>query len=102
MSAECLNSCPHVTECVERIFRETQSSVPSRPETVTAATDELTAAVARTALASCQGPTVETRAVRKNGYWESKKLVERRVYVCDSDGYVQGDDFYYRKDKMPE
>ena len=64
--------------------------------------EALTGAVARAALASCQGPSREMRTVRKNGYWKSKKPIERLVYVCGSDGYAQKDDFYYRKDKMPE
>jgi hypothetical protein len=102
MSSECLSYCPHVTECIEKVFKETQSSAPSRPETVAAKVDALAAEVARAALANCQGPTIEIRTVRKNGYWESKRPVERRVYVCSSDGHVQGDAFYYRKDKMPE
>jgi hypothetical protein len=91
-----------VTECVEKIFRETQGPAPTRSETAIAEIDALTTAVGQVTLASCEGPTIEIKTVGKNGYEQSETPVNRLVYVCNSDGYVQQYDYYYRKDKMPD
>lgn len=99
---ECFKHCPHITACSERIITETQSGSASNLERVTNEVEALVRATAEVAIAACQGPRIETRAVQKNGFWESKRLTNQKVYVCGNDGYAQDTVFYYQTDKMPQ
>jgi hypothetical protein len=94
----------HISLLVSKKFLKKQkTSAPTNREVATEGIDTLVTAVAEVALSeNCGGPVTETRTVEKNGYWESKKPVARRVYVCGRDGYSQKTAFYYRTDQMPE
>lgn len=98
---ECRIYCPHITSCAEPLVRETQIPAPIKFETVVAQIDAITEAAGQVALMACDGPRVEQRIVQKGGYWESKKPVERNVYVCGADGYAPEADLYYLRDRRP-
>jgi hypothetical protein len=98
---ECLDLCPHITECRERLIVEMQTPAATSDSETTAKLDALVNATARVAVAACTGPQVEQRTVEKGGYFQSKKPVVKAVYACGGDGYAQQMAFYYQKDKMP-
>lgn len=101
-NSECFTYCPHIASCAEILTAASQVPSPSNRETIAAQIDDLKQAVAHVALGACEGPIVEERSIQKGGYFSSRRIVNRNVYVCGRDGFSQEMAFYYRTDLMPE
>jgi len=102
MSGECLSFCPHITVCREQLLADSQVPSPTKLQETVNKLDDLTNAIAEVAVNACaSGPQIEEQMVEKGGFWQSKKLIPRRVYVCGRDNYAPPTQFTYQEDKMP-